>query len=70
MNVIIYPCPNQSYYPDDISKCIFLNEDILISITISLTFVHEGPINIIPSLAQKMAWRRSGDKPFSEPIVA
>ena len=29
-----------------------------------------GPVNNIPSLAQIMAWRRPGDKPFSEPIVA
>ena len=27
-------------------------------------------INNIPVLVQIMAWRRSGDKPFSEPMVA
>ena len=29
-----------------------------------------GPINIIPALFQMMAWRHSGDKPFSEPLLA
>ena len=51
---------------DDIVKCIFLNENVWISITISLNFVHEGPINIIPALVQIMAWQRPGDKPLSE----
>ena len=30
----------------------------------------KGPINNFPVLAQIMAWRRSGDKLFSEPMVA
>ena len=29
----------------------------------------KGPINNIPALVQIMAWRRSGDKPLSEPMV-
>ena len=37
---------------------------------ISLKFVPKGPINNIPSLVQKMVWRRSGDKPLSEPMLA
>ena len=37
---------------------IFLNENVWISIKISLKFVPEGPINIIPALAQIMAWSR------------
>ena len=56
-------------FPDDILKCIFLNENELISIKISLKFVHKGPINNNPSLVQIMAWRRSGDKPLSEPMM-
>ena len=28
-----------------------------------------GPINNIPTLVQVMAWRRSGDKPLSEPMI-
>ena len=38
-------------------------------IKISLKSVPEGPINIIPSLVQIMAWRRPGDKPLSEPMM-
>ena len=34
----------------DIFKCIFLNENVLISITISLKFVPKGQINNIPAL--------------------
>ena len=28
-----------------------------------------GPINNIPALVQMMAWRRSGAKPLSEPMM-
>ena len=46
-----------------------LNENVRISIKISLKFVPKGPINNIPALAQIMAWRRSGDKPLSKPMM-
>ena len=46
-------------FPDNIFKCIFLNEDIETSIRISLKFVPKGPINNIPSLVQIMAWRQA-----------
>ena len=36
---------------------------------ISLKFVPKGQINNIPALVQIMAWRRSGDKPLSEPMM-
>ena len=36
---------------------------------ISLKFVPKGPINNNPALVQIMAWRRSGDKPLSEPMM-
>ena len=36
---------------------IFLNENIRISIKISLNFVSKVPINNIPALVQIMAWR-------------
>ena len=39
-----------------------------ISITISLKFVANGPINNIPPLV-KIVWHRPGDKPLSEPIL-
>ena len=50
-------------------QIIFLNENVLISIQISLTFVPKGQINNIPALVQIMAWRRPGDKPLSEPMM-
>ena len=36
---------------------------------ISLKFVPRVPINNIPTLLQVMAWRRPGDKPWSEPMM-
>ena len=63
------PRQNGCLFPDDIFKCIFLNESIWISIEISLKLVPKGPINNIPALVQIMAWRRSGNKPFSEPML-
>ena len=56
-------------FPDDIFKCIFINENIWILIEISLKFVPKGPINKIPAFVQIMAWRHSGDKPLSEPMM-
>ena len=56
-------------FPDDIFKYILLNENIRISIEISLKFVPKAPINNIPALVQIMAWRRPGDKPLSEPMM-
>ena len=63
------PRQNGRHFPDDIFKCIFLNENIWISIKISLKFVYKGPINNISALVQIMAWRRPGDKPLSEPMM-
>ena len=63
------PRQNGRRFPDDIFKCIFLNENVGISIKFSLKFVPRGPINNIPALVQIMAWRRSGDKPLSEPTM-
>ena len=54
------PRQNGRRFLDDIFKCIFLNENIWISIKISLRFVLKGPINNIPALVQIMAWRRPG----------
>ena len=63
------PRQNVRHFPDSIFKCIFLNDNIRISIKIPLKFVPKGPINNIPSLVQIMAWRWSGDKPLSEPMI-
>ena len=60
---------NGRHFADDIFKCIFLNENAWISLKISLKFVPRVRINNIPTLVQIMAWRRSGDKPFSESMM-
>ena len=54
---------------DDTFKYKFFNENVLISIKISLRFVPKGPINNILALVQKMAWRRPGDKALYEPMM-
>ena len=63
------PRQNGRHFADGIFKCISLNENVWISIKISFNFVPKGPINNIPALVQIMAWRRSGDKPLSEPMM-
>ena len=63
------PRRNGRHFADDIFKCIFLNENVWIPFKISLKFVPKGAINNIPALVQIMAWRRSGDKPLSEPMM-
>ena len=44
------PRQDGRHIPDDISKCIFLNENVLIAIKISPKFVPKGQINNIPAL--------------------
>ena len=63
------PRRNRRHFADDSFKCIFLNENMFISINISLKFIPRGLVNNIPALVQIMAWRRSGDKPLSEPMM-
>ena len=63
------PRQNCHHFADDIFKCIFLNENVLISLKISLKFVPMVQINNIPALVLIMAWRRPGDKPLSEPMM-
>ena len=63
------PRQNGHHFPDDIFKCIFLNENVWISVKILLKFVPKGAINNIPALVQMMVWHRSGDKPLSEPMI-
>ena len=55
---------------DDIFKCIFLNENDKIPIQISLKLVPRGPIDNKPPLVQVMVWRRKGDKPLPEALMA
>ena len=63
------PRQNGGRFADDTFKCIFLNENVRISIKISLKFVPKVPINNILIMVQIMAWRRSGDKPLCEPMM-
>ena len=63
------PRQDGRHFPDDIFKCIFLNENARILIKISLMFVPKDSIDNIPTLVQIMAWRRPGGKPLSEPMV-
>ena len=54
----------------NIFKCILLNENIWISLNISLKCVSKVRINNIPTLVQIMVRRRTGDKPWSEPMMS
>ena len=63
------PRRNEQHFAEDIFKRIFFNENVWILIQISLKFVPNGPINNIPALVKIMSWRRSGDKPLSEPMM-
>ena len=55
------PRQNGRHFADDIFDCIFWNENVWITIKISLNCVPKCPI--------KKAWRRSGDTPLSEPMT-
>ena len=63
------PEQNGHHFPDDIVKCIFMNENLCIMIHLSPKFIPKSPINHIPPLVQVMAWCQSGDKPLSEPML-
>ena len=59
------PRQDGRHFPDNIFKCISLNENVWISLKVSL----KVQINNIPALFQIMAWRRLGAKPLSEPML-
>ena len=63
--------PRQSgrHFAGDILNAFFLNETLRTLIWITLKFVPNDPINDNPSLIEIMAWRRTGDKPFSETMT-
>ena len=60
---------NGHSFADDTFKRIFLDENVRVSIRISLKFVLKGPSDNIPALVQIMAWCRSDNKPLSEPMM-
>ena len=63
------PRQNGRHFADDTFKCIFLKENVRISIRISLKFVPKSPVNNIPALFQIMARHRPGNKPLSEAMM-
>ena len=67
---ILKPRQNCRHFADDIFKSFFLNENVWISLKISLKFVPKVRINNISALVQIMAWRRAGDKSLSESMLA
>ena len=63
------PRQNARHFPDNNFQRIFLNENVRISIQISLKFVPRGPIDNKPALVRVMACRRTGDKPLSQTML-
>ena len=61
---------NGRHFADDTFKRFFLNKNVCNSLKNSLKFVPKVRVNSIQALVQVMAWRRPGDKPLSEPIMA
>ena len=70
LTVILRPRQYGWYFADNIFKCIFFNENCCVLIKMSLKYICKGPIDNNPSLVQIMAWRRTGDKPLSEAMIA
>ena len=69
LSITLRPRQNGRRFAHDTLKRIFFNENVRISIKISLKFVPKGPNNNIPTLVQIMAWRRPGHKPLSETML-
>ena len=63
------PRQNCHRFADSIFKGIFMNENVWISLEISLKFVPKIWIKNIPALVKIMAWHQPGDKPLSEPMM-
>ena len=62
------PRQNGRHFPD-IFKCMLLNENVWISLKISLTFFPKVRINNLPALVRTMVSHRSGAKPLSEAMM-
>ena len=60
---------NCHHFADKIFKYIYFNENVWISLKISLKFVPKFWINNISALVQIMASRLPGDKPLSESML-
>ena len=64
------PRQNGRHFTEDLFKYIILNENIWISIKISLKFVPKVPINNNAVLVQVMAWHRSLSEPIRYVVLA
>ena len=64
--IILRSRENERHFEDDISKCTFQNE----TCHILILYVPCGPILNRPALVQVMDWGRTGDKIFSEAMMA
>ena len=62
LNTLLRTRQNGHHFADDIFKCIFLNDNVGISIKIALRFVPKSPIYNIPSLVQIIAGRLPGEQ--------
>ena len=60
---------NGHYFTDNTFKWIFLNENVCISIKISLKLDPRVLVNNNSALVQIMAWCWTGNKPLSEPMT-
>ena len=63
------PRQNDHHLADGFFKFIFFTENCYVSIQLSLRYVPTCPTDINSALVYIMAWRRTGDKPLSEPMV-
>ena len=54
---------------DVIFNCIFLNQNDIIPIQISLKYDPRSPFDNKSALVQVMAWRQTGNKPLPEPMM-
>ena len=63
------PRINDRHFADDISKCFSMKENFWILNKIQLKYVPCGIFHNMAALVQIMGWRRSGDKPLSEPMA-
>ena len=68
-SVLIEAEESNRHFADDIFKCIFVNENIWIVNKIPLNCIPWGSIDNSSVLVQIMTWRRTGDKPLSEPMI-
>ena len=71
---VMHACISLTHWSRDkmsqnIFKCIFLNENVWISLKISLKFIPMVRNNTIPALVLKMAWCWPGNKPLSKPVM-